>query len=41
MLPRIEIGIFKIPSFALMIWLGVMAFTFITIYILEKKEGTN
>lgn len=41
MLPRIEIGILKIPSFALMIWLGVMAFTFITIYILEKKEGTK
>ena len=41
MLPRIEIGVFKIPSFALMIWLGVMAFTFITIYILEKKEGTK
>lgn len=41
MLSRIEIGIFKIPSFALMIWLGVMAFTFITIYILEKKEGTK
>ena len=41
MLPRIEIGIFKIPSFALMIWLGIMAFTFVTIYILEKKEGTK
>lgn len=41
MLPRIEIGILKIPSFALMIWLGIMAFTLITIYILEKKEGTR
>ena len=41
MLPRIEIGIFKIPSFALMIWLGIMAFTFVTIYILEKREGTK
>ena len=39
MLPRIEIGVFKIPSFALMIWLGVIAFTLVTIYILEKKEN--
>lgn len=39
MLPRIEIGVFKIPSFALMIWLGVIAFTLTTIYILEKKEN--
>jgi len=39
MLPRIEIGIFRIPSFALMIWLGVIAFTLMTIYILEKKEN--
>lgn len=39
MLPRIEIGVFKIPSFALMIWLGVIAFTLMTIYILEKKEN--
>lgn len=41
MLPRIEIGIFKIPMFALMIWLGIMAFTLVTIYILEKKENTR
>lgn len=41
MLPRIEIGIFKIPTFALMIWLGVIAFTLVTIYILEKKENTR
>ncbi|MBE6983482.1 MAG: hypothetical protein E7435_04275 [Ruminococcaceae bacterium] len=39
MLPRIEIGMFKIPSFAFMIWLGVIAFTLMTIYILEKKEN--
>lgn len=39
MLPTIEIGIFRIPAFALMIWLGVIAFTLITIYILEKKEN--
>lgn len=39
MLPRIEIGMFNIPSFAFMIWLGVIAFTLMTIYILEKKEN--
>ena len=39
MLPRIDIGMFKIPSFAFMIWLGVIAFTLMTIYILEKKEN--
>ncbi len=39
MLPRIEIGVFGIPAFALMIWLGLIAFTLLTIYILEKKEN--
>ena len=41
MFPFLEIGIFKIPTFALMIWLGVIAFTVLAIFILEKKEKTE
>lgn len=41
MLPKIQIGIFIVPMFALMIWLGVIAFTLTTIYIFEKKEKTR
>lgn len=41
MLPFLEIGIFKIPMFALMALCGVIAFTLMTIFILEKKENVS
>lgn len=41
MFPILEIGIFRIPMFATMVWLGVIAFTLLTIFILEKKEKTE
>ncbi len=41
MLPFLRIGIFRIPMFALMILLGLIAFTLLTIFILEKKEKVS
>ena len=39
MLPHIHIGFFSIPSYSLMILLGLIAFTVVSIGILEKREG--
>ncbi|MBR2431753.1 MAG: prolipoprotein diacylglyceryl transferase [Clostridia bacterium] len=38
MLPHIHIGFFAIPSYSLMTLIGLIAFTVVTILILEKKE---
>lgn len=41
MFPFLRIGIFRIPMFAVMILLGLLAFTLLTIFILEKKEKVS
>ena len=38
MFPFLKIGMFRIPMFATMIFLGLIGYTFLTIYIIEKKE---
>ena len=41
MYPILKIGIFRIPMFATMVWLGLIAFTITIILLLEKKEGAE
>ena len=40
MLPIIHLGPFHIPSYSLMLFLGVIAFTVVTILLYERKEHT-
>ena len=41
MLPHIHLGIFHIPSYSLLVLIGMIAFTVSTIHILEKRERTE
>ena len=41
MFPVWKIGPFELPMFSLMVFLGVMTFTFLSIYLVEKREKTD